>query len=323
MTFLAPAESLSLQELCRSNIRLLIRENTKDKCPNLAIRTKCPDRSHYRCDEDMVLYTNEVIPDIDDPLSAISHMQYGVTGEELASLRNIVQTFVGLDDVMSDDDDDLDDLDNDNDVNNDDNDVNNDDNENELEQDDQGADESPTEETIKRKLPETGSAEQKKPISKENSKRMKMNLSTLSSASAPSTSSHSNSDLWETVSTAGTSRSSVIHNDDSESWISSVEDNLDENNGSDDDDSDDDEEETDIVLRACSHILFDQFSDDDDINSAGVDSDTDSEASRNAIMFSFKTERKENELSKKIKSQIDSLPLPGPLKRFLNYNRVD
>lgn len=46
-------------------------------------------------------------------------------------------------------------------------------------------------------------------------------------------------------------------------------------------------------------------------------------ANEELMGYRFVTDRKENEFSKLLKVEINSLPIPNPLKVYLNYNRID
>lgn len=140
------------------------------------------------------------------------------------------------------------------------------------------------EESVKRKSEEPGCSKQNHtPVTSaeaENSKRMKMTSS--------STSSQCDTDLWETISSS--SRTSIFEGfdnfEDSDSSEEYVEDD---------------------------HDSISSDDNDDMINESGI--------KKNKYNFIF--EHNKNDLSKLLKAKIDSLQLPGLLKRFLNYNRTD
>lgn len=282
------------------------------------MHTKCPLKINSDENDQMVFCFNDL--NLNDPLTRFFHIQYGVSAEELVSLRDIVHTFVGLNEVMSDDElnedsEENDDNDDDDEVDHNLDDENDESTENVPDPSEQSSVDLISDESTKRKLPEAGSSvqnvvqtETETETETENPKRMKMNLSTQGTASVPSTSSTA-SELWETISTTNTSRSSMLQqHEDSESWVSSME-----------IDDEDVEGEDDYVIGHFGN--YEPFS--DDYYSENSDSDTDSETSREIVMYRFISERKENKLSKLLKVKIDSLPIPIPLKFFLNYNRVD
>ncbi|XP_050435906.1 uncharacterized protein LOC126842794 [Adelges cooleyi] len=312
-------EPPSLQDLCRSNIRSSLRETVEDKCAYIPMRTKCTEKNDTDDNEHMLPHFNN--ENFGDPLTQFVRLRFGGSEEGLASFRNIVDTLVGLEDMsetpsISEDDDDDDENDDDDDVDDD----NDDDEEDfpvedsvgyeelaeaiceaEEEVEESNIIESPerqSDDSTKRKSPEAEVSDASKVQAEvENPKRIKLNSSTSTNSNEPSTSSHNTSDMWETVSTESSHRS--LHNEDSgASWFSSVA-------------NDDGEEEDNF-----SFINNDRYSDDSD-------SDSDSESKVDTILYSFKSDCKENPWSKMLKDKINDLPIPVPLKHFLNYHRVD
>lgn len=262
--------------------------------------------------------TNNLPPlksiNIDNPLDQFVRIQYGVSEEGLVTLRNIVESIAGFND-----DDSMPDLDpgensdeeNDGADSNDDDEKNDSDNsakkcetspgrcENEINKNQQNINsEQSSDEPMKRKSPEAGGSLQNKTSTGidtdvENPKRMKMNKSPRKTESAPSTSTYSAGDLWERVSTIS---SSSLPQEDSNSWVSSMDADIDEN------------------IEPRNRGVYNSLLSDD----SGDESDSSSESAKQ-MKFSFINDRKENELSKLLKVEIDSLPIPNPLKVFLNY----
>lgn len=230
---------------------------------------------------------NNFGPD-DDPFTEFVRIEYGGNGEGIISLQNIVDTFASLNGSASDETSVTDDTD--------DNPTDTIDGEEEND-----TDENPS----KRKSPEPGCSNQYEMLTEtENPKRMRMN-STVESV--PSTSSsHTSSEIWETVSN-DTSESSELNNDDSASLISSID--SDEREGF--------ETAREHYLNGVYHSLFNNL--DDSTN----DSEVDSEAARDLVKYRFISNYINNELSKRLKDTIYSLIIPTPLKHFLNYNRID
>ncbi|XP_050533473.1 protein-L-isoaspartate O-methyltransferase domain-containing protein 1-like [Daktulosphaira vitifoliae] len=287
-------EPITLQELCRFNIRSLIRENLNNLCPSLPIRTKCTVKN-----EDLPPDLNEDI--YIDPVSQFVNLRFG-SEVGIVSLHNIIDGLVDFDtvtDSVSDSDEEV----SENIEFSEDYDESGEEersfviNENEslLEIPEQQSDDS-----TKRKSPDTEFSDKiKAQTETNNSKRLKMNESNLSGSIEPSTSSssHNNSDMWETMSTGETSpKSATFNHEDSEvSWFSSI----------------DNEGEESEVEHDCSCCY--------DSN----DSEAGRESKVETIMYKFVSESKENEWSKLLKEKINELPIPVSLKNFLNYNRVD
>jgi len=254
----------------------------------------------------MINYDNKILNS--DTIGEIVRLQYrnidpsrsgGVT------LRNIVDTFTTLDEAISDLS-----SSSENEIfgeNNDDNDDDHDDHDGDEEnntslQSDKNLHEK-TESDTKRKSSEAGCSEQNITFPEESEfiKRMKMN--TPPAVQHFLSSQSSSSDLWETVSTSDSSMSSDDHDyNDSDSLVSS---GIDDPNDS----------STDEFGRIYNSVFNRDDIDDSD--------DTNSEVARELLLYRFLSERKENELSKLLKSKIDLLPVPAMLKKFLNYNKED
>jgi len=294
---------LSLQELCRSKIRASIRDGLNESHPGLQMRTKCKPTKSY----DQKFFSSE------DPLSQFVRIQYGANDRGMVSLRNIVDTFAGLDEAISDlgstsgneaiEEDNDDNNSGDNDDDDDDGDdadyVDYVEEKNTSEQCDKGLPKK-TESDSKRKSSEAGCSEQNKtlPDKPENTKRMRMNTSSSTVTNLlNSQSTNSSSDFWETMSSDSSEPDDDDDLDDSDSWVSSEENDHDDEFG------------------GIYNSLFN--------NEDNYDSDTDSEVARELILYRFLNERKENELSKLLKGKIDLLPVPAMLKLFLNYNKGD
>jgi len=268
--------------------------------PGLQMRTKCKPTKSY----DQKFFSSE------DPLSQFVRIQYGANERGMISLRNIVDTFAGLDEAISDtgstsgnediDEDNVDDNSGDNDDDDDEDDVDYVEEKNTSEQCDESLPKK-TESDTKRKSSEAGCSEQNKtlPEKPENTKRMKMNTSTSTETNhLNSQSTNSSRNFWETMSGAS-SEPDDDDLDDSDSWVSSEE----------NDNNDDDE----------FGGIYNSLVNGED----NYDSDTDSEVARELILYRFLSERKENELSKLLKGKIDLLPVPAMLKLYLNYNKAD
>lgn len=252
-----------------------MRENLQKQTPELKMRTKCnllinPDK-HFGNNESF---------------SQFYHIQYG--GDRAGLIR--VQSIIDTDDEF------MDEMDNDDSG----------DNEDEVDEEDEGENgiaEVMSDESSKRKSPEAGCSNQYKTSTEaDNPKRMRMNSSTQS---VPSTSSHTNSDLWETIST-DTTRSSMLNNDDSASWVSSI-----------------DSEEYEGFGNARDHLNGVYHSFFSNLDESTNESEADSEAAQDLIKYRFINDYRYNELSKRLKETINSLSIPTRLKLFLNYNRID
>lgn len=286
---------MSLQELCRSNIRSLIRKNLKVKYPSLQMRTKCQRKSYV----DIRNINHE------DPLAQFIHIQYGINEIGTFNIRNIFDLFADLSDAISDSDSESDygdimpGL------------------ESESESTEgterlreeiaclQEINREFTDESTKRKSQNDSCSEQSVSSTEtttENPKRMKLDsLSSqnIESVSSSTSSSSGSSESWETLSTSDSSMSLLPNNffdDDSESWVS-VDDIINREDREQDDDSSSNDEE--------------------------IMGFSDPEEAREWSMYNFKNEHTENELSILLKIEINSLQIPVPLKRFLNYNRID
>lgn len=264
------------------------------------MRTKCmPDKSY-----------DQKFFGIDDPSGHVVRIQYGATGDGLVNLRSIVDTFAGLDDAISDvgstseteansgnnDDDNNSDSDNDDD----DDDINGE--KNTSKQCDKRLPKK-VESDTKRKSSEAGCSEQNKtlPGKPENTKRMKMNTSSAVK------------NLENSLSTDSTSDSSIFSDlpsdddeddDDSESWVST-----------------DDNDDSQLRNRRFDGIYNSLFHGDSSHDSSHDSSDSDCEAARDLELYHFFSERKDNRLSQLLKINIDKLPVPVLLKRFLNYKK--
>lgn len=264
------------------------------------MRTKCKPTKSY----DQKFFNNE------DPVNQFVRVQYGAADRGMVSLRNIVDTFAGLDEAISDlgstSGNEAIEEDNDDDSSDDDNDA--------------AAAAAPapaparapapyyivngekrkksaksllkkTESDAKRKSSEAGCSEQNKtlPEKPESTKRMRMNTSSSTATNLlNSQSTNSSGDFWETMSSE-----SSESDDDSDSWVI----------------SDDDDEDFGGMYNSL-------FNEEDN-----YDSDTDSEVARELILYRFLSERRENELSKLLKVKIDLLPVPALIKLFLNYSK--
>lgn len=162
-----------------------------------------------------------------------------------------------------------------------------------------------SDESTKRKSQDNNCSEQQSVSSAEttteNPKRMKLDsLSSQNNESVSPSSSNNSSESWETLSTTDSSvSSSLCHtcDDDSVSWPSCLD-----------------------MIREEDH---DGSSSNDEDNLGNNDHDCTEEEVGEWDMCNFNSNYKENELSKQLKIQIDSLEIPIPLKRFLNYNRTD
>lgn len=298
MLFLASVEPLSLQELCRSGIRSLLRKNLKQQFPNLLIRTKCQSNSEEYKDIDS-----------DDQISRSTTIRHHIVHNNNGILQNFihfVDTFAVLEGAISDtgsESEVSDEIDENSEIEED---ENND--EHATVKDEHSLNSSSrtftdtSDESTKRKSLEAGTSEQNKTVAeKENPKRMKMN-STQKTEDVPSTSSYSDSDLWETISSNST-RSS-LHSEDTESWVSSTADDADNN----------------IYHGQQPMNAWDYLNNPE---SSMEESDTDSEDIADLSMYKFINGRTENELSILLKDRINSLPIPVQLKHFLNYNKTN
>lgn len=265
--------------------------------------------------------TNNVPPlknVVANPLDHFIRIQYGVSGEGGHILRSIARFNDDDLDAISDDEEEenndhesIDEYysdDNEDDANND-GDNSSKKRENERNQSLQNKEQA-SDDSMKRKLSEAGGSVQNETSTEtgtdvENPKRMKMNKSPRKTESAPSTSSHSPSDLWETISTDSSASSvSSYLQADSLSWVSSLDGERDENiepGG----------------RNFYNSLLSHDSSDEDD------SSESERQNEQQMKKFSFINQRQENELSKLLKGKIDSLPIPTPLKVFLNYNWVN
>jgi len=140
------------------------------------------------------------------------------------------------------------------------------------------------------------------------SKRMKMDSASQNSESESSTSPEVGSDSWTTLSTDPEVLVSDLSGEDEEY--------INDDYGDDSYDSDDD-------------IDYEGFNNMSRVvNSFLCNGRPDDEAElcvpdKEQWAYRFATDRKENELSKLLKVEIDSLPIPNPLKLYLNYNRID
>jgi len=274
------------------------------------MRTKCKPTKTY----DQKFLSSE------DPLSQFVRIQYGASDRGMVSLRNIIDTFAGLDEAISDlgstseneaieedndnnnsgndDEDDHDSVveeENDN-SNNSNNDDDEDDHVVEEESTSQLLDKcvlKKTESDTKRKSSEAGCSEENK-TSPENTKRMRMNTPSSVLANLLNGQPTHSGDFCES------SDSSESDDDlnDSDNWMSSEE-----NDHNDDDFSG----------------IYNSLVNGED----NYDSDTDSEVASELILYRFLSERKDNEFSKLLKGKIDLLPVPTMLKLFLNYNKED
>jgi len=258
------------------------------------MRTKCKPNTSY---DDNFFNTNS--------LGQIVRLQYGPTetNRGMITLRNIVETFAGLDEALSDggstSGNETIEEDNDDDNNGDDGDG--DEEKNTSEQCDKSLHQkTESKEDTKRKSSEAGCSDQNKTLAEnpENTKRMKMNTPSTVKHFLNSQSTTCSNDLWETISSDSSEPDDDLNLNDSDSWVSSEEN---DHNGLRHDD-----------FGGIYNSLF---------NDGVHDSDTDSEIARELLLYRFLSERKENELSKLLKSKIDLLPIPSMLKQFLNYNK--
>lgn len=292
---------VSLQELCRFNIRSLLRENLQKSFPDLLWRTKCILKTNS--EENQRINTQEQLVQLIRVQCGLNADDRRLNVEGLIGLRSLFETFSRLDETMSDDTNSV----SDNDLN---------DSLNSLEELDVGSDsddsfseyrksftlpghqEKLSDETTKRKSPEAGCSESPRTMEKtENSKRMKMNLSSSQSSSDDSTSTYSDvSDAWDTCSSTSSNSSFTTNN----SFLPTAE----------------------VVEQICEgeETANDVFEDYEN-ETCSSDSD-DQEPPDDLDMYKFISDCKENELSKLLKDKIDSLPIPVPLKKFLNYYRI-
>uniref|UniRef100_A0A2S2P9Q9 Protein-L-isoaspartate O-methyltransferase domain-containing protein 1 n=1 Tax=Schizaphis graminum TaxID=13262 RepID=A0A2S2P9Q9_SCHGA len=294
-------EPLSLQELCRSNIRASIRNSLNESFPELQMRTKCkPDKSY-----------DQKFFNTDDPLGQFVRLQYGTTEEGMVSLRNIVDTFAGLDEAISDvgstSGTEANREDNDGDNNSDDDD-DEDDNDNEEKNTSEERDKCLHKKVkldTKRKSSEAGCSKQNRtlPGRPKNTKRMKMNTSSTVKDHNNSESTNSTSDLWDTMSSMSSDSWSDDDDDDDDSWLSLSTENNDNNSTRN------------RNFDGIYNSLFDGCD-------SSHESDSESEAARDLVLYRFLSERKDNELSKLLKVKIDLLPIPILLKLFLNYMKT-
>lgn len=265
--------------------------------PGLQMRTKCKTNSNY---DDKFFNTQS--------LSQIARLQYGIEANRgMISLGNLVDAFAGLDEAISDGGstsggNESIEEDNDDDDNGDDGDGNKE--KNTSEQCDKSLHQkTESKEDTKRKSSEAGCSDQNKTLAEnpENTKRMKMNTPSTVNNFLNSQSTTSSNELWETMSSDSSEPDDDFNLDDSDNWVSS-EDN--DHNGLRHDD--------------LGGVVYNSL-----FNDGVHDSDTDSEVSRDFVLYRFLSERKENELSKLMKGKIDLLPIPAMLKQFLNYNKED
>lgn len=284
--------------MCRSNIRSLLRTNLLKVHPKLEMCTKCCSKTN----------TSGLF---NDQLARFVRLQYDVSNEGLNSIRNIVESFTGVDEALSETESTSDEELIDDEVDIDGERLENHD----LESLHELATAAHVEEPAKRKSLEAGSSVQNKietETNTENPKRMKMDSSIheiedLSSVSSPS-------DLWETISTDTSVPNDVARLD------TTIEEEDDEENDDNDDDDDDDEID-DYRLEDRIHrirmlnTIIEETTDSDDSN--------DSEAVREISKYQFISDRRENKLSVLLMAKIELLPLPKSLKIFLNYNRID
>lgn len=303
LLFLASVEPSSLQELCRSTIRSFLRKNLKQQFPNLLINTKCQLKAEECKDNGNVQFNESTIPPFN-----LNNVNNGV----LRDFIHFVDTFAILESAISDvgseppeaseseASDEIDEIDEDSEIEEED--ENND--EHRTVEDEHSLNSSSrtftdtTDESTKRKSLEAGTSEQSKTVEEENPKRMKMN-STQKFESVPSTSSQSDSDLWETISSDSTKSS--FNSEDPESWVSSSAGDLDNNiqHGQ--------------PMNPWYYL--------NNPESSMEESDTDSEDMADISTYKFINGRAENELSILLKDKINSLPIPVQLKHFLNYNK--
>lgn len=303
LLFLASVEPLSLQELCRSSIRTLLRKNLKRQFPNLTIHTKCQLKIEEYKAIDSDDQTHQPTPLC--PFNGVN--RNGV----LRDFIHFVDTFAILEgaisDVGSESEDEI--------VNSEteEEDENND--RHRTVEDEHGLNPSSrtftdtTDESAKRKSLEAGTSDQNKTVEdKENPKRMKMD-STQKSEGVPSTSSDGDSDLWETISSSSTQFS--FDSEAAESWVSPSARDIDNNI------------EHGLPMNPWYYSNNPESSLDEEEEEEEEESDTDSEDSADSFTYKFINGRTENELSILLKDKINSLPIPVQLKHFLNYNRTN
>jgi hypothetical protein len=286
--------------LCRSNIRSLLRENLQKSFPDLICRTKIDLNTNSEENQH---------PNPQEQLVQLIRVQCGLNVEDrrlnvegLVGLRSLFETFSRLDETMSDDTNSVPDNELNESLNSmDELDVSTDSNDSFCEYRKSvllDHHEKLSDETSKRKSPEAGCSESSRTMEEtENSKRMKMNLaSTPSCADDSSALTFSDaSDLWDTYSS--TSESSLASND---SFLPATE----------------------IIeqMYAEEETFSDFFEHYQNITRNNANNG--GESSNELDKFKFIRDCKENELSKLLKDKIDSLPIPVPLKHFLNYYRI-
>lgn len=298
LLFLASVEPLSLQEQCRSSIRSLLRKNLKQQFPNLLIHTKCQLKAEECKGIASNNHTNQ-----STPLCRFNGIN---RNGGLRDFIHFVDTFAVLEGAISDvgsESEASDEIDDNSGIVEDD--ENND--EHRTVEDEHSPNSSSrtftdtTDESTKRKSLEAGTSEQNKTVEeKENPKRMKMN-STQKSEGVPSTSSLSDSDLWETISSSST-RSS-FNSEDAESWVSSSAGDA-ENN----------------IYHGQPMNPWYYLNNPE---SSMEESDTDSDDMTDISTYKFINRRTDNELSILLKDKINLLPIPVQLKHFLNYNKTN
>lgn len=252
--------------------------------PDLLWRTKCKLKT----------YSEENQPtNPQEQLVQLIRVQYGISEEGLLGLQNLFDTFSRLEDAISEDSDSVPDDELNESLSHEEELVDSDDSNDSYNDYTLPVLQGPlSDETTKRKSPEAGCSEPNRTTEEtENSKRMKLNSSSSkNSVNEASTSAQSDtSDAWETTSnTSNTSRSSLL----SETSLLSTDANF--------------------------HNFFKNY------ESAHCSSNTNNkEVSSDLNDYKFVIDCKENKLSKLLKDKIDSLPIPVPLKNFLNYYRVD
>lgn len=284
--------------MCRLSIRSLLRENLKKQFPDLAIRTKCCLKIEEYNDNNSDRRSIESCPFHHRRRDGVNRFRYAQIIAE--------QSFAPMEDAMNFSDDSESDfyVDNDSEI---DEEEDNNENKTEVNRLEQNIPcptlTEPSDELTKRKSPEVGGVDQIKTAAEvDNAKRIKLYSSERTDGSMPSTS----SDSWETMSI-----SSIASYQDSDSEIldSSV-----------DNDEVDEEIADNYHLEQGLQLIFGE-----PVDLHVVDNETQisSEGARDLITYGFMSYSNVNELSIRMKKEIDSLPIPAPIRNYLNYFRYN
>jgi len=283
-------EILSLQEICRSKIRSLLRENIIEKYPNLSIRSKC--------EFDVKGNSQNIKDNLPNTVNFI---------DRVGSLKSDLLESDSDDssvEIYSDRDHDFDDDDNDDDGDDNDDDDDDDSDGNEITEENRLLNHSSvniwSDGSTKRKSLE---AEKNVSTDEENQKKMKMNISSQNTENNPSTLSHSAS--GSECSSLHSEIEFVSHSNHNISLEYEPSDRLMQ------------DIQSSIVRGQSLGGLYRTMFDD----SSEEESEEDSEVIRDSYTYIFISERAQNELSILLKRQINLLPIPEPVKKFLNYSR--